>query len=172
MKQRSGVIVLLALVVVLVGINLARRTPAAPAPAAAAAPAAGRGETRLSPSEIPDALLAVAERKPSAQVQAAAVRRNIFEYARVAAPPQQEPVAEAPPPPPPPPPAPVRFYGFAESSRGGKRQVFLTDGEGVYLAAEGDVILQRYRLLRVGKDSIELEEVSGRQHWVVPLEQP
>jgi len=74
--------------------------------------------------------------------------------------------------PPPTPPAPLRFYGFAERSQGGRRQVFLTDGEEVYLAAEGDVVLHRYRVLRVGNQSIELEEVSGKQRWVVPLEQP
>jgi len=33
-------------------------------------------------------------------------------------------------------------------------------------------VLRRYRVLRVGSQSIELEELSGKQRWVVPLEQP
>jgi hypothetical protein len=172
MKRRGQLIVLAVLIVTFAVLQFAlREEPAAPAVVAGKTAAAPRGGARASLSAIPDSLLQVKERKPDSRGRAAA-RRNIFEYGRRAAPPPTE-VAMAPPPaPPPPPPAPLRFYGFAERSQGGRRQIFLTDGEEVYLAAEGDVVLRRYRVLRVGNQSIELEELSGKQRWVVPLEQP
>lgn len=170
MKQRGKLVVLLALVAVLVGLQFVRRGPAA-VPAVAGTAAQGpRAGGKASLAAIPDSLLEVKERKPDSR-RRAGVQRNIFEYGRRA---PVAPVREtvAAPVPPPAPPAPLRFYGFAEQSHGGRRQVFLTDGEEVYVAAEGDVVLRRYRVARVRSQSIELEELSGRQRWTVPLEQP
>ena len=172
MKQRGKIVVLLALLVVLVGLQFARREPGANPAVTATAAKGARAGARPSLSAIPDSLLEVKGRKPDPRRRAAA-QRHIFEYGRRAAvAPAPETAGAAPPTQPPPPPAPLRFYGFAEPSHGGKRQVFLTDGEEVYVAAEGDVVLRRYRVLRVGSQSIELEELSGKQRWVVPLEQP
>ena len=40
----------------------------------------------------------------------------------------------------------------------------LTDGDEVYIVAEGDTFLSRYRILKIGNATIEFEEVSsGRQ---------
>jgi hypothetical protein len=50
--------------------------------------------------------------------------------------------------------------------------VFLTDGETVFVARQGDVILRRYRLTRIGNDSIDIEEISGANRWTVKMEQP
>lgn len=172
MKQRGKVVVLLALLVVLVGLQFARREPGAHPAVTGTSAKGARAGARPSLSAIPDSLLEVKDRKQEARRRAAA-QRNIFQYGRRAAvAPAPETAVAAPPTQPPPPPAPLRFYGFAEPSQGGKRQVFLTDGEEVYVAAEGDVVLRRYRVLRVGSQSIELEELSGKQRWVVPLEQP
>ena len=171
MKQRGKIVVLLALLVVLVGLQFARREPGANPAVTATAAQGARAGARPSLSAIPDSLLEVKGRKPDPRRRAAA-QRNIFEYGRRAAVAPAPETAVAAPPAPPAPPAPLRFYGFAEPSHGGKRQVFLTDGEEVYVAAEGDVVLRRYRVLRVGSQSIELEELSGKQRWVVPLEQP
>lgn len=165
MKQRGRLVVLLGLVTVLVLLQF--RQPRQPA---GATPAENRRATRAGASAslagFPDSLLEIKQHRPEGHL--AAARRNIFDYGwRASAPSAPVEVAAAPPPP-----APLRFYGFAERGPGGKRQVFLTDGEAVYLAAEGDIVLRRYRILRVRNESIELEEVSGQQRWVVPLEQP
>ncbi len=171
MKRRGQLIVLVALVAVLVILQFAlREKPATPAVAEKRGGSARTGARAALPA-IPDSLLEVKERKPDNRRQGVA-RRNIFEYGRRAVAPAPQVAVATPPAPPPPPPAPLRFYGFAERSQGGRRQIFLTDGEEVYLAAEGDIVLRRYRVLRVGNQSIELEEVSGKQRWVVPLEQP
>ena len=172
MKQGGKFILLLALLVGLVGINFAIRSPSTAAPAAGPTASARSGGPSSSWA-FPDSLLALKQPEASERLRAAAARRNIFEYGRAAAPAgAQAGAASTPPPPPPAPPSPLRFYGFAESTQGGKRQVFITNGEDIYVAVEGDVIQRRYRLLRVGKDSIEVEELAGKQRWVVPLEQP
>lgn len=172
MTDRNKIILLLALVVVLVGINLVPRPSQESAPSAASKPAVTRAAAQPALPAIPDASLDVARLQFTPRERAAAVRRNIFEYGVQTPPPAQPSAALASPPPaPPPPPAPVRFFGFAENPRGGKRQVFLTDGEEIFVAAEGDIISQRYRLLRVASESVEVEELQGKRRWIVPLEQ-
>lgn len=74
-----------------------------------------------------------------------------------------------PPPPPPPPPDPVfppniKFYGYGTVPNGTARRAFLTDGDEVYIVAEGDLFLGRFRILKIGNAVIEFEETSsGRQ---------
>lgn len=173
MTQKAKLGMLLVLVGILVSINVVRRSsPAAATPEreAARVPAG----TRAGVLAFPDSLLEVARRDPTKGEVSSGPRRNIFEYAAQAAavPAQVAPTAAAPPAAAPPRPAPVRFYGFVESSAGGKRQVFLTDGDEIYVAAEGDVILKRYRLARVRNESVEVEDLMADQRWVVSLEQP
>ncbi len=71
------------------------------------------------------------------------------------------------PPPPPPPlelPPNMKFYGYGTVPSGSSRRAFLTDGDEVYIVAEGDVFLSRYRITKIGNATIEFEEVSsGRQ---------
>lgn len=140
------------------------RSPSGSTPAAV-----GKKDARIPDLELRLDLL----RRPIRRVQ---VGRNIFEYQVRAAPPSP-PVVAPPPPAPGPvaasaPPAPLRFYGFAEGGSGGPRRVFLTDGEEIFIASEGDTLLRRYRVVRVGATSLELEDVVGGRRWVVPLEQP
>ncbi len=175
MKDRYKLLILAALVVVFLAVNFRSffggSAPSAPASATASSARTGRPETR-----IPDADLRLQSLEPSERPTDSAAGRNIFEYGHRPAP--EGTVAKVkvedpgPPPPPPPPPPPVRFYGFAEGSASGARRVFLTDGEAVFVARQGDVILRRYRLTRIGNDSIDIEEISGANRWTVKMEQP
>jgi hypothetical protein len=68
------------------------------------------------------------------------------------------------PTPPPPPELPAKFYGYGTVPNGTARRAFLTDGDEVYIVAEGDTFLSRYRILKIGNATIEFEEISsGRQ---------
>ncbi len=177
MKDRYKFLILAALVVVFLAVNFRNlfggSSPSAPASATASPARTGRPETR-----IPDADLRLQSLEPSERPTDGAAGRNIFEYGHRPAPegagggrPKPVEVAQEEPPPPPPKP-PVRFYGFAEGSASGARRVFLTDGEAVFVARQGDVILRRYRLTRIGNDSIDIEEISGANRWTVKMEQP
>lgn len=176
MKGRRSLILLLGLVVILVGVNLYRR-PATTANPLQPESVSGARAGRKGPSAIPDAELHVEKLATSGGARAAEIRRNIFEYASrpVTATPrmaraQTQPDKPAPPPPPPPP--PLRFYGFAEGSGGGARRVLLTDGEGIFVARQGDTINNRYRVLSVGESAVELEDVVAQRRWVITLEMP
>jgi hypothetical protein len=47
----------------------------------------------------------------------------------------------------------------------------LLDGEDVYIVAEGEVLLNRYRILKVGNASLEFEELSSGRRGTAPLEE-
>ena len=79
------------------------------------------------------------------------------------------PVQTGPPPPPPPPPIPYKFIGLVESGPA-KRLAVLSDGRGVPVyGREGDIIEGRYRILRIGAESIEMEHIDGRGRQTIRL---
>ena len=85
------------------------------------------------------------------------------------------PQLPAPPPLPPPLalPANVRFYGFGTVPNGTSRRAFLTDGQEVYVVAEGETFLNRFRILRIGNASLEFEEIAtGRAGSTPMIEEP
>lgn len=74
-------------------------------------------------------------------------------------------------PPPPPPTLPVKFYGFGTVPNSAARRAFLTDGENIHVVAEGEVLLKRFRILRIGNASLEFEEISSGRIGTAPLEE-
>lgn len=78
-----------------------------------------------------------------------------------------------PPPPPPPPPPPklnLKYFGEGKVESGSERRAFLTDGDVVFIVAEGDVVLGRYRIVKINHTSLEFEEISSGRHGTVRLE--
>jgi hypothetical protein len=51
----------------------------------------------------------------------------------------------------------LKFYGF--SSNANSRRIFLLKGDDLFIAQEGDTIDRRYRIVRVTRDSVEIEDV-------------
>lgn len=108
-------------------------------------------------------------------------------FSMIAAPTPQEIQAKAnddklkklPPPPPPPPPPPTRaflppnlkYFGYGTVPNGTPRRAFFTDGEEVYVVTEGDTLLGRYRILRVGNSNLEFQEISSGLPGTAPLEE-
>ncbi len=85
-----------------------------------------------------------------------------------AAPPPQ-PVIQGPPPPPPgPPQIPLKFVGVMQLPNGVKVAA-LTDGRGTMTGREGDVIDGRFRIVRIGVESIVMEYVDGKGRQTIPL---
>lgn len=80
------------------------------------------------------------------------------------------PIKPPPPVPDPPPPAPAQFFGFA-SRHSGRKVGFFLNGEDVIVVAEGDPFLSNWRLIHIGNDSAELEQISSGRHISVPLEE-
>jgi len=80
------------------------------------------------------------------------------------------PVVE-PPPPPPEIPANIHFYGYGTVPNGTSRRAFFTDGEDVFIVSEGEVFLNRFRILKINNASLDFEEVSSGRHGTKILEE-
>jgi hypothetical protein len=78
------------------------------------------------------------------------------------------PVDTGPPPPPPPPPINLKFFGFANKP-GEPRKVFLSEGEDIFIAGEGDIIDRRYKILRITPGAVEVEDVLNNNRQSIPL---
>ena len=97
--------------------------------------------------------------------------RNIFaEYAAPAPLPKPIPDPRTDNRPPSPPPIPLKFYGFA-SKPGEPKKIFLSSGDDVFIAAEGEIVNRRYRVLRIGVNSVEIEDVLSNNRQTIPLTQ-
>ncbi len=98
--------------------------------------------------------------------------RNIFR-SEAPPPPQDIPkpveaALQQPAQPPPPPPSGLKFYGFAGPKNGAKK-VFLLKGEDIFLAKEGDIVDRRYKIVRVGTTSVEVQDVLTNHTETIPL---
>lgn len=126
------------------------------------------------PSAVKLDLLDPVEAKPTAD-------RNPFRFGAppppppppprpvVVAPPPPAPVPQGPPPPPPgPPPIALKFIGVMQLPNGQKRAA-LSDGRTTLSGLEGDVIDGRYRIVKIGIESIVMEYVDGKGRQTIPL---
>ena len=104
--------------------------------------------------------------------------RNLFVFRQRAAPaetmrPQRSRPVEVAPPvptgPPPPPPIQLKFIGVLERA-GVPKVAILSDGRGsTFHAREGEDVDGRYRVIRIGTDSIELSYVDGQGRQTLRL---
>jgi hypothetical protein len=80
------------------------------------------------------------------------------------------PVNTGPPPPPPPPPINLRFYGYA-AEKDGQKQVFLLQGDDIFIASEGEIVDRRYRVGKIGTVSVQVEDLPYHNTQNLPLQQ-
>ncbi len=122
------------------------------------------------------------KRCSSARPKPGDVERNLFRFKSEAGPasarrpvtpapaePPAPPVPIGPPPPPSMPPIPFKFIGVLEVPGQSQRVAILSDPRGVYHGREGDIIEGRYRILKIGVESIEMAEVDGRGRQTIRL---
>jgi hypothetical protein len=111
----------------------------------------------------------------------AAGERNLFRFKPKALPPPPPapvrpaqpalPVAPAGPPPPPPlAPITLKFIGVVEAPSHGEKIAILSDGRNApFYGKEGAVIEGRYRILKIGVESVELAYADGRGRQTIRL---
>jgi hypothetical protein len=128
------------------------------------------GEPRLDPT-LDLKLLSQSE-----EIKYAGHGRNIFVVGSV---PIEKPKANGtdkqaglrlPPPIQPPPPITLKFFGFANRP-GETKKVFLSQGEDVFIAAEGDIVDRRYRVLHISPTAVDVEDVINNNRQSLPLTQ-
>jgi hypothetical protein len=68
-------------------------------------------------------------------------------------------------------PLPVKFFGYGTVPNGTARVAFFSDGEEVYVVKEGELLLNRFRILKISNANLEYEEVSSGLRGTTPLEE-
>lgn len=144
------------------------------------APATVAANVKFTPLDIhePDLRLDLLEKIHNTKYKG--TQRDIFSGQPLPPPPSQvhpknphpaDPVAQVPVGPPPLQ-VPAQFFGYANRAGSSERVAFFLNGDDVLIVAEGDAFLGNFRLLRIGNDSAQVEEISTGRQTSVPLEQP
>jgi len=68
-------------------------------------------------------------------------------------------------------PLPVKFFGYGTVPNSMSRRAFFTDGEEIYIVGEGELLLNRFRILRIGNANLEYEEISSGLRGTAILEE-
>jgi hypothetical protein len=183
--ERSRQIVLGVLVVILLFIivRMWPGTSAAPSPSSnqPGVPSATNA-TKQSPST------AAAPGPPAVHLEALngerpkpeATERNLFRFKQKAPPapppapvrpqPVEPPAPTGPPAPPPIPPIALKFIGIVEATEHGEKIAILSDGRNApFYGKEGAIIEGRYRILKIGVESVELAYADGRGRQTIRL---
>ena len=151
------------------------------APAAAASNQARAAQQLAAEQADPSELDVRLERLNAMPPRASPVERNLFRFQPKAPPPAagptvtrlKNPPAELPEAPPPPaasspPPIPLKFIGIVEKQ--GMKVAALSDCRSTFYGSEGQIIDGRYRLVRIGVESMVIEYVDGAGRTTVRLE--
>jgi hypothetical protein len=85
--------------------------------------------------------------------------------------PQLPPPPPPPPVKPPPPPIPLKFYGSALPVRGGARRVFCMQNDEIFTPTEGDVIMKRYRIVRINATGVVVEDIEHKNEQTLPIDE-
>jgi hypothetical protein len=176
-KKKTWIAIALFAAAILVIIYQLMPSPSStPAPATNASTPRGKAQgttplfSRLDPSLRTDLL------KGSEEVTYHGSGRDIF---HLQAEPAPETAMKAQDPrilqqehhgPPPNPPIPLKFYGFA--SENNKKKIFLSQGEDVFIAKEGDIVKGRYKVLHVNPSTVEIQDVLSNYSQQIPLTLP
>jgi hypothetical protein len=73
--------------------------------------------------------------------------------------------------PPPPPPINLKLYGYAQHKNGEAKRIFLSSGEDIFVAKEGDIVNRRYKILKINNNSVDVEDVLTNNRQTLYLTQ-
>jgi len=116
--------------------------------------------------------------KSTENVEYKGAGRNIFRAEAepvipdVYTPPKDVGKVTPPPPPQPPPPQPInlKFFGFA-SKPGEAKSIFLSQGEDVWVAKEGEIVNRRYKILKILPNAVDVQDMLTNNRQSIPLTQ-
>ena len=148
-----------------------------------------RGEARPDPTTV-DPTLRLDILAKLQQVNVEGVHRSIFDFGQAPAPkptvapvkgpkapspligpppPPAAQVADAAPPKPTAPPVPFKFYGYITNQP--NKSAFFMEGEDIHVVREGDVVKNRYKIVRIGVNSVTVEDMQFKSQQTLPLEE-
>ncbi|MDQ2900916.1 MAG: hypothetical protein M3Y07_14130 [Acidobacteriota bacterium] len=81
-------------------------------------------------------------------------------------------VPPGPPKPPPPPTITLKYYGYSTVRGGdGKKRAFFLDGDDIIVAGENDLIKKRYKIVKIGVNSVDVEDTQYQNVQKLPLQE-
>jgi len=152
---------------------------------------AKRGEDRPDPSNIdPTLRLDLLAKLQTVDIEGS--HRSIFDFGQAPAP-KVDPVkaADAKPPVPSPivpvkpaetasaavaaqpkaPPIPLKFYGYVNPAGQTMKRAFFMDGDEIHVVTEGEMVKRRYKIVRIGINSVVVEDTQFKSQQTLPLEE-
>lgn len=149
-----------------------------------------KGEAAPDPTTI-DPTLRVDILAKLQQIKVEGTHRSIFDFGQPPPPPAPKPVeAKGPPapnplvspapvetaevkPPAPPqaPPVPMKFFGYISPANQPNKRAFFVEGEDIHVVHEGEVVNNRYKIVRIGVNSVVVEDLQFKSEQTVPLEE-
>jgi len=155
--------------------SIATKTPPASSTPAKRKPAADRGKHQPLLAQTLDPTLRFDLLKSSEDVTYKGSGRDIF---RSQAPPPEVPKPVVNPveaqrrqAPPPPPPINLKLYGYAQRKNGEAKKIFLSSGDDIFVAKEGDIVNRRYKILKINNNSVDVEDVLTNNRQTLYLQQ-
>jgi hypothetical protein len=105
-------------------------------------------------------------------------QRNLFRYEAAPPPPppkktpeqikeEQRRIVNTPPPPPPA--IDLKYYGFSTDRATNTKKIFLTNGQDIFIVGEGEILANRYKVIRIGVNSVEVEDMRTKSRQQLPL---
>lgn len=173
-RRENGLLALVGLAAVLL-VSLRLRNPAG-------APAAHAPSEPLPPAIARIGLARLATERPETK----AGRRDLFRFGSAREEGDDGELAPAPehvptplpaptvdtayvPVPPTPPPLNLKYLGSVENRAGVRVAVLMTDRKEVLTGQAGETVANRYRIARIGLESVDLEDVGSGQSRRIPL---
>ena len=183
-KTRRELILLAVLLVVLAAVLVYNRQ-SEPVAARSTGPVRGTAASRAVTGQAagPEVELVRLDALDHARPEPESAGRNPFRFRPAPAPPPVPmptgpsrpggvdgmPGPIVPAGPPPPPPITLKFIGLVEQAPTRIKLAVLSDGRNVFYGKEGDTIEGRYRIERIGAESIEMAYLDGRGRQTLRL---
>ncbi|MCW5963399.1 MAG: hypothetical protein KIT83_05125 [Bryobacterales bacterium] len=148
-----------------------------------------RSETRLDPTQV-DPALNLAVLAKLRDVRLGGSGRNLFQFGEAPPPPKPpepkiipkplgedglpldapRPATPIEPVKSPPPPIPLRYYGFADPRQTSDKRAFFMEGEDIRIAAVGELIRERYKVIDIGPRSAVVEDTQHDNRQTLTLQ--
>jgi hypothetical protein len=150
-----------------------------------------RGEERPDPTTIdPTLRLDLLAKLQAVNVEGA--RRSIFDFGQTPAPKTEpakaaavngpkvpspiapldadpaKPVEQAKPQAPP---VPLKFFGYISPVGQPQKRAFFVEGDEIHVVREGDLVKRRYKIVRIGINSVVVEDTQFKSEQTLPLEE-
>ena len=138
---------------------------------------ASASDVRFTPLDVSDPSLRLDLLDRIQKLEYKGQHRNIFSAEPLPPPPSvlaaQQPATPVAPSPPPPVTVPATFYGIVTDLRTGqKRACFSANADDVYIVPVGGTLLDQFRIVTIGNNSVEVEELSSGRRTTLMLAQP